>query len=175
MFADQTDVNWIPPIGSQWADIARQPRVPTPGVNQKRYVFGAADVHFGRVLWRVARRKRSREFCKFLRQLLREMPDERIVLIVDNYSIHKTAAVDKVVQEAEGRLTLVFLPTYSPWLNSIELLWRHAVRAVLNNHFYPSLKATLRAVWAAFTQLAQRPDLVLQVLGADTKHLQALT
>jgi len=175
LFGDQTEVNWVAPIGSQWTWVGQQPRVPTPGVNRKRYLFGAVDVHLGRLFWRLARRKRSREFCKFLRQLLREMPDQRIVVIVDNYTIHKTAAVAKVVEEAEGRLVLIFLPTYSPWLNSIELLWRHAIRAVLNNHFYPSLKAALRALCAALALLAQRPDSVLQLIGADTKYLQVLT
>ena len=34
------------------------------------------------------------------------------------------------VRAAAGRLVLLYLPTYSPWLNPIEMLWRHFRREV---------------------------------------------
>jgi transposase len=35
------------------------------------------------------------------------------------------SSVDAVVRGTAGRLVLLYLPTYSPWLNPIEMLWRH--------------------------------------------------
>jgi transposase len=32
-----------------------------------------------------------------------------------------------VLRAAAGRLVLLYLPTYSPWLNPIEMLWRRKV------------------------------------------------
>ena len=47
------------------------------------------------------------------------------VLVLDNASIHKAGLVkDQIATWAAQGLTLFFLPTYSPDLNHIEILWR---------------------------------------------------
>jgi transposase len=38
---------------------------------------------------------------------------------------HENEKIDPMLWAAAGRLALLYLPTYSPWLNSIEMLWRH--------------------------------------------------
>ena len=43
---------------------------------------------------------------------------------------HEDDEVEAVVRAAAGRLVLLYLPTYSPWLNPIEMLWRHFRREV---------------------------------------------
>jgi transposase len=46
-------------------------------------------------------------------------------LSYDNASSHENDEVEAVVQAAIGQLVLLSLPTYSPWLNPLEMLWRH--------------------------------------------------
>jgi putative transposase len=43
---------------------------------------------------------------------------------------HADDAVEAVVRAAAGRLVLLYLPTYSPWRNAIEMLWRYFRGAV---------------------------------------------
>ena len=51
--------------------------------------------------------------------------DEPTVVIIDNASIHKSEAVQEKIMEWEKLgLTLYFIPSYSPQLNLIEILWR---------------------------------------------------
>jgi len=57
------------------------------------------------------------EFCSHL--------DKKTVVVLDNASIHTSRAFkDKLNEWKEAGLTLFFLPTYSPELNLIEILWR---------------------------------------------------
>ena len=60
-------------------------------------------------------------FLEFLGRLLKQVK-RPIILIVDGHPVHRSKAVATFVAEQQGRLTLVFLPTYSPELNPDELL-----------------------------------------------------
>ena len=56
----------------------------------------------------------------FLRALLETIPQGPIYLILDNYGVHKSKRTRRFLARYGQRIGLVFLPTYSPWLNRIE-------------------------------------------------------
>lgn len=73
-------------------------------------------------------------FVSFLRYLLAGRK-KKIILVLDNSSIHTSDVVTEFAAENEKNLKIVFLPTYSPELNPDELVWAHAkkkVRAVVS-------------------------------------------
>jgi len=78
----------------------------------------------------VRRRKRRKEIAELLETLLEKHPDEVIYVAWDNANTHQDDEVEAVVRGAAGRLILLYLPTYSPWLNPIEPKWVHGKRAV---------------------------------------------
>ncbi|KJR40052.1 transposase, partial [Candidatus Magnetoovum chiemensis] len=50
---------------------------------------------------------------------------KKTVLVIDNASVHTSKAIKaKIPQWQEKGLELFYLPTYSPELNLIEILWR---------------------------------------------------
>jgi putative transposase len=57
------------------------------------------------------------------------------------------------------------LPTYSPWLNPIEMLWRHFRREVTHCELLPSLAALLQAAQAFFDRHNQGPHHVRSIIG----------
>jgi len=62
------------------------------------------------------------DFFRFIQGLLPRMnawPLPRSVLVIDNASIHKVAGIRELVEEHGARL--LFLPTYSPDFNPIEM------------------------------------------------------
>ena len=63
------------------------------------------------------RHKRRKEIA----QLLEKHPKETIYLAWDNVSTHEDDEAEEVMRAAAGRLVLLYLPTYSPWLNPIEM------------------------------------------------------
>jgi putative transposase len=66
----------------------------------------------------------------------------------DNADTHADDAVEAVVRTAAGRLVPLYLPTYSPWLNPIEMLWRQFRREVTHGELFVSLDALLKAAQA---------------------------
>jgi transposase len=79
--------------------------------------------------------------------------------------------VEAVVRGAAGRLVLLSLPTYSPWLNPIEMLWRHFRREVTHNELFPTVKALLRAAREFFERYTQEPQRILSIIGSHAQNV----
>jgi len=73
------------------------------------------------------------EVCELLKKLSEEYAGKAIHLILDNARYQKC----KVVQElaAELKITLVYIPPYSPNLNLIERLWKFT-KSRLRTRYY---------------------------------------
>lgn len=65
-----------------------------------------------------------------------------------------------------GRLVLLYLPTYGPWLNPIEMLWRHFRREVTHCQLFATVKALLAAARDFFDRYNQCPNTVLSIIGS---------
>jgi len=71
--------------------------------------------------------------CRWLEQVRAFYGEEmRIVLAWDNWPVHRH---EKVLAAAEAqRIELLFLPTYAPWTNPIEKLWRKLKQELVYLH-----------------------------------------
>lgn len=66
---------------------------------------------------------------------------------MDNASIHQNQILwDKQIEWAKKGLTIFFLPTYSPHLNKIEILWRFIKYEWLETEAYESYSNLVKAV-----------------------------
>ena len=121
------------------------------------------------------RRKRRREIAELLQALVDKHPAERVYVAWDNANTHQDEEVDAVVRGAAGRLVLLYLPTYSPRLNPIEMLWRHLRREVTHCELFESVKALLSAAQDFFDRYNLCPQRILSVIGAIPKSLPVCT
>lgn len=99
-------------------------------------LFAALDVATGRVITRCQKRHRHQEFLGFLRQIDAAVPKKLDVhLVVDNYATHKHPRVRRWLA-ARPRFHIHFTPTYSSWLNQVEI-WFHIItqRAIRRGTF----------------------------------------
>lgn len=149
-----------------WSPIGEQVMIPTPGQPKKRYGLGAVDYHRGKTVVLVRRRKRRREIAELLEALLENHPSERIYVAWDNATTHFDDEVEAVVRGAAGRLVLLYLPTYSPWLNPIEMLWRPFRREVTHCELFESMKALVEASLNFFKRYNEMPQRALSIIGA---------
>lgn len=85
-------------------------------------LFAAFNILNGKVIGSCLPRHRGREFVKFLHQLEKDVPpDLDVHLILDNYSTHKSATVERWLKpRRRRRFHLHFTPTSSSWLNQVE-------------------------------------------------------
>ena len=79
---------------------------------------------------------KKEDICAVLEEFVIANPEKRIILILDNFSSHRSQMV-RDFAEQHG-IELVFLPPYSPDLNPIEQIWR-AVRRHLSTIFIQDL------------------------------------
>lgn len=63
-------------------------------------------------------------------------------------------------------LILLYLPTYSPWLNPIEMLWRHFRREVTHCELFQTVKLLLQAAQRFFDRYNLHSQMVLSIIGA---------
>ncbi|MDT8278465.1 transposase [Roseomonas mucosa] len=112
------------------------------------------------------RHKRRREVAELLEALLQRHPHGTVTVAWDNASTHEDDEVEAVLRGAAGRLVLLYLPTYSPWLNPVEMLCRHYRREVTHCELYESIDALLDATPTFFDSLNQSPGRALSIIGA---------
>lgn len=171
-FEDEIDLNLLPGILRCWTLRGSQRKVMTPGVNVKRYGFGAVNYVSGKTLHRIGEHKNSDGFCAFVKHVMQtvtqspEYHGQQIVLVVDNFIIHHSQKTLKFLEQYADQLVLFALPTYSPWLNLIELLWKHLRRKVTHNHLFETSAQLVQAVRSFVKTLNRTPRLTLQIIGA---------
>jgi len=95
--------------------------IPTPAQPTKHYGIGAVNYHTGETVVLLKRHKRRPEIAELLQALVDKHPTGTIYVDWDNANTHEDDEVEAVVRDAAGRLVLLYLPTYSPWLNPIEM------------------------------------------------------
>ena len=124
LYADEVDIDLNPKIGPDYMLRGTQKMVVTPGKNQKHYLAGALHAGTGRLVWVEHFHKNTRLFLKLLNAIRAAYRRaRRIVLVLDNYKIHKARAVERWLAQ-NPKFEFVFQPVYYPWVNRIERLWK---------------------------------------------------
>lgn len=133
-----------------------QPMLPMREGNPKRLtatykrhgttcLLAALAVHEGSVEGRCVERQTHEEFLNFLKHLYRQYPRKHLHVIVDNLSAHKHENVKKWVN-TKKRLTLHFTPTYSSWLNQVEIWFNIFSRDVLRGGVWHSKRELIKQI-----------------------------
>ena len=84
-------------------------------------ILAGFEVRTGRVVLHVRRQRRGQEFLALLKTLRRHWPRGRLVIVLDNLSIHTTPEVRAWLRAQQGRVRFEFLPLHASWLNQIEI------------------------------------------------------
>jgi transposase len=102
-------------------------------------LYAALDVKTGKVRGKTAARHTSAEFVGFLGQVVSGCkPGQEIHIILDNLSAHKTKQVEEFM-EHNPNVKLHFTPTYSSWLNQVEIWFARLEREVIARGIFTSV------------------------------------
>jgi hypothetical protein len=168
IFVDEATVRRHPTLTAQWCLVDEVPDVPTGDDHTKMHVYGAVAPLTGRTHYHISSELGTGEFVKFLRHLLASYPGRRLLVIHDRGAQHKGAAIEEIIQEADGRLMLKAQPAYSPELNPQERIWKWLRRVVTHNHWFETLRAQIEAIRNFFRYLAGVKAQVRQLCGFKT-------
>src|SRR5437899_4049653 len=102
-------------------------------------LYAALNTHTGEVLGNAVPRHTSDEFVAFLTAVVATQPRRRAIhIIVDNLSAHKTQKV-RTFLAAHPAVRLHYTPTYSSWLNQVELWFSKIERDVIARGIFTSV------------------------------------
>jgi transposase len=109
-------------------------------------LYAALDTRTGLVIGQTAERHTSQAFVAFLADLLTQVPTRREVhVICDNLSAHKTKRVADFLAE-HPRIQLHYTPTYSSWLNQVELWFAKIERDLIHRGVFTSTRDLARRI-----------------------------
>jgi len=132
-------------------------------------LYAALEVGTGHVEGQTAARHTSREFLAFLDRLLATQPKRReIHLIADNLSAHKTKDV-RAWLTVHPRVTLHYTPTYSSWLNQVELWFAKIERDCIARGIFTST-ADLRRKLMQYIRAHNKTCRPFQWAYSNPKH-----
>ena len=102
-------------------------------------LYAAFNTRTGEVLGKTAARHTSVEFAAFLSDIVANQPRRKdIHVICDNLSAHKTKRVEEFLAE-HPNVHIHYTPTYSSWLNQVELWFAKIERDVIARGIFTSV------------------------------------
>jgi putative transposase len=119
-------------------------------------LFAALDIATGRVLTKCKKRHRHQEFLQFLRHIEESVPKKLDVhLIVDNYVTHKHASVRRWLA-ARPRFHIHYTPTYSSWLNQVEIWFNIITQRAIRRGTFRSVRDLIQKIETFVTHYNRR-------------------
>lgn len=176
VFMDQMGFTRWPEATTTWAETVPVAERCGPN-NQQWRIIGGLNAWTGQVddldAYIVGRAK----VIAFYQQLAQVYPHAtRIYVVQDNWSIHRHDEVMAALAQLP-QIEPVWLPTYAPWLNPIEKLWRWLRQDVLKLHrLADDWSALQQRVRSFLDQFAHGSRAVLHYVGllGDGKLAHAL-
>jgi putative transposase len=155
LFGDEFSYYRQPTQASDWSLINQTPRgILSRHSNTRHRVGGLLNVLTGQVHWRDGYKIGVTALIELLRDLRLFYPSVQIHIIWDCWPVHFHP--DVIREATELNIGLVGLPTYSPWLNPIEKLWKKLKQDVLHLHRYSDkwedLQQKVRSYLQGFAQ-----------------------
>lgn len=120
-------------------------------------LYAAFNTKTGEVLGKTAARHTSAEFVAFLADIVANQPrGKEIHVIADNLSAHKTKAVAEFLA-THPKVKMHFTPTYSSWLNQVELWFAKIERDVIARGVFTSIADLKRKLMRYIRRYNEQP------------------
>lgn len=146
-------------IGYQWSAKGKQPQVVCKQRKRERQtLFGSYNYDSGQITVSFADKGNSKTFKKHLKKILHTYKNEpKIIMVLDNVAYHHAKKI-KHWLETNPKLSLIFLPPYSPELNAVERAWWYMRKKITHNRYLKSLKERKIEFWKMFSHFFKPND-----------------
>ena len=124
LFEDESMIRDYQAIQKTWFLRGKQRVIRTTGKHHGIKLLDTVDYATGKVVWQEDEQYTATTFLGFLQKVAVEYPIGKIVIVLDNARIHHAKLLQPFLEQMKKRLSLVFLPPYSPQLNLVEGLWK---------------------------------------------------
>lgn len=132
--------------------------------------FGAVRLRDGKFCWKREQKFfDGQTFFTFLKYLRRmgSHSKKRVVLVLDNARYHHAKLHRQWREACRDQCELLFLPPYSPELNTSERIWKLTRRLRTHNRYFSTLDEVITSVESQF-QKWEKPNITLRTLCSFT-------
>ncbi|MBS2773131.1 IS630 family transposase [Anoxybacillus rupiensis] len=143
LYEDESHIRDVQTLHATWQPKGKQKQMPVSESQTTLHLFGAVNPEEGEVFCMETDTCNTQTFHQFLKYLLPCHPQKHLILVLDHARYHHALALRPFLTKHEDRLTLFFLPSYSPTLNLMERIWKWLKEVVLSNR-YDKDRADLR-------------------------------
>lgn len=135
-------------------------------------LYAALDTQSGEVIGKTTARHTSQEFVAFLTDIVVRQPEDReIHIVLDNLSAHKTRGVQEFLQ-VHPNVTLHFTPTYSSWLNQVELWFSKIERDLIYRGVFTSVKDLSRRIMTYVRRYNEDPKPIKWIYDDPSRRIR---
>lgn len=159
-FQDESGVSLIPVLGKTWAPKGKTPKIKVTG-NKGGFCVTSAISPAGRMVFRIENQTiHGENHVDFLKQIMRQHPRRKIIVIEDNAPPHISSVVGDFVSENKNKIAVYYLPTYSPDLNPDEKVWKYLKNVKLKAHQARNKKEFKPLIQAKMQSIQKKPYLI---------------
>jgi hypothetical protein len=150
MFQDEAGFGRINKPKRCWCKKEIRPCVPCHHIRKYRYLYGAVSPQDGELFSLVMPYANTDCMNIFLEELSKAYPDDYILLLLDNAAWHCSSTM-----VAPSRIELFPLPSYTPELNPIEMIWDELREKGFRNEIFKNLEAVIDRLRLTVKELAE--------------------
>lgn len=148
MFQDEAGFGRINKPRYCWCFPGLRPSVPCHHIREYRYVYGVAEPLTGDSFFRIFSHCDTVCMNIFLKHLSERFADDRIVMVCDGASWHRSRDL-----EIPENIRIVYLPPATPEMNPIEQIWTHFRKSGFRNEVFKSLQDVVKRLCFIIQQL----------------------
>ena len=160
MFQDEAGFGRINKPKYCWCKKGMRPSVPCHHIREYRYTYGAVEPRTGEAFFLIMPYCNTDCMNVFLKQLSDSYPKDKIVLVCDGAAWHKSKALG-----ISHNIRLVFIPPYTPEMNSIEQIWREIRTQGFRNEIFASLDKVVDRLCETIQNLTK--DTIKSITGRN--------
>ena len=160
MFQDEAGFGRINKPKYCWCFPGLRPTVPCHHIREYYYAYGAVEPRTGESFFLILPTCNTDCMNVFLKGLSETYPDDRIVLVCDGATWHRSNAL--VIPD---NITLFFLPPATPEMNPIEQIWKEIRKRGFRNEIFSSLNKVVNRLADTICSLSF--DVVKSITGRD--------
>ena len=123
-------------------------------------LYAAFNIKDGTIYGKTTERHTSQEFLSFIQEVqLGQESGQEIHIILDNLSAHKTKKVKEYLED-NPNIKFHYTPTYSSWLNQVELWFAKIERDLIHRGVFTSKKDLSKKIMRYIKKYNEDPKMV---------------
>lgn len=169
---DEAELSLFPTLTRTWMLRGQQRKVRAPGTRPpKRHECAATDWRTGDICKVRSKKRDAKAFCKLVEKCMRRSArrKRRVILVTDGARFHKpehSRLVRALCDKYGPRLTLIYIPAYSPDCMPMEQFWNDWRDNVTHNHDRSQINKLAADSDGYFARCKRNPQRVLHTIGS---------